>query len=79
MGPPDAFDAARFSPTSNNNRAVYLTFGAGPRLCIAAQFALTGITTVVAELLRAFRFSPSNPEPIVSLSVNTHSVTTPHD
>ncbi len=75
---PDEFDPSRFGPSGNYNRAAYLPFGAGPRLCIAAEFALTEITTIVAELLRAFRFSPSSPEPIVSLRVSTHSLSGIH-
>jgi cytochrome P450 len=71
---PDEFDPGRFGSSGNYDRAAYLPFGAGPRLCIAAEFALTEIAAIVAELLRAFRFTPVQPEPIVSLRVSTHSL-----
>jgi cytochrome P450 len=32
-----------------------MPFGAGPRVCVGAQFALTEAVLVLARLLRAFR------------------------
>ena len=53
---PDVFDAARFAPGAPPpERFTYLPFGAGPRICIGAQFALTEAVLVLARLLRAFR------------------------
>jgi cytochrome P450 len=71
---PNDFDPNRWSTMGSYDRAAYLPFGAGPRLCIAAHFAITEITNIVAELLRTFRFSPHQTEPDVSLRVSTHSL-----
>jgi cytochrome P450 len=56
---PDAFDPSRFLPGAPApERFAYMPFGAGPRVCIGAQFALTEATLVLARLLRAFRIEP---------------------
>jgi cytochrome P450 len=53
---PDGFDPARFLPGAPTpERYAYMPFGAGPRICVGAQFALTEATLVLARLLRAFR------------------------
>lgn len=53
---PERFDPARFLPGAPPpERFTYLPFGAGPRICVGAQFALTEATLVLARLLRAFR------------------------
>lgn len=53
---PDRFDPARFLPGAEPpDRYAYLPFGAGPRVCVGAQFALTEATLVLARLLRGFR------------------------
>ncbi len=53
---PDAFDADRFAPGAPPpDRFAYLPFGAGPRICVGMQFALTEAVLVLARLLRAFR------------------------
>jgi cytochrome P450 len=54
---PDAFDPARFLPEAAPppDRFAYIPFGAGPRACVGARFALTEATLVLARLLRAFR------------------------
>ena len=53
---PDGFDPARFLPGAPPpERYAYMPFGAGPRVCVGAQFALTEATLVLARLLRAFR------------------------
>jgi cytochrome P450 len=52
---PGRFDPARFLPGAPPPpRFAYLPFGAGPRVCIGAQFALTEATVVLATLARAF-------------------------
>lgn len=57
---PEVFDPARFLPGAPPppppDRFAYLPFGAGPRACVGARFALTEATIVLARLLRAFRF-----------------------
>ncbi len=53
---PERFDPARFMPGAPApERYTYLPFGAGPRICVGAQFALTEATLVLARLLRRFR------------------------
>ncbi len=55
---PNRFDPARFLPgAAAPDRMVYMPFGAGPRICVGAQFALTEATIVLARLIRRFRIS----------------------
>ncbi len=57
---PNCFDLNRFAPSAVKvrSRYAYLPFGAGPRTCIGASFALMETTVMVATLLRAFRLRP---------------------
>ena len=53
---PERFDPGRFLPGAPApDRMVYMPFGAGPRICVGAQFALTEGVLVLARLLRRFR------------------------
>jgi cytochrome P450 len=52
---PDGFDPARFRVGAPPPRFAYLPFGAGPRICVGMQFALTEAVLVMARLLRRFR------------------------
>ncbi len=53
---PDAFDPSRFLPGAPPvDRFAYMPFGAGPRICVGATFALTEAVMVLAALLRDFR------------------------
>jgi cytochrome P450 len=53
---PDAFDPGRFLPgAAPVDRFAYMPFGAGPRICVGATFALTEAVLVLAGLLRKFR------------------------
>lgn len=70
---PDAFHPARFGSDATYDRAAFLPFGAGPRMCIAAGFALTEISVIMSELVKAFDFTPTDPAPDVSLKTTTHS------
>jgi cytochrome P450 len=61
---PERFDPQRFlSPGgdagSRTQRAAYLPFGAGPRLCIGRDFALLETVLVLAGLLRSHSVTPS--------------------
>jgi len=70
---PDQFDPERFAAGTAYDRNAFLPFGAGPRMCIAAQFALTEIAVVVSELVKLYRFDPVEVEPEISLIVSTHA------
>ncbi len=54
---PDSFDPDRFMPDRRGaiDRFAYLPFGAGPRVCIAASFALQEAVIVLARLTAAVR------------------------
>ena len=70
---PDAFDPDRFLPERGQHPG-WLPFGFGPRVCIAAQFALAEIAAVVARLLAELELFATGPEPVVSLQVTTKSL-----
>lgn len=57
---PDAFDPTRFAPGQPRpGRYAYLPFGAGPRICVGAQFATIEALTILAHWLSEWRFRPS--------------------
>ena len=55
---PDGFHPDRFIGQTPD-RFTYLPFGAGPRICVGAQFALTEAVLVIARLVRRFRIELS--------------------
>ena len=58
---PDRFDPARFAPEREAGylRCQFMPFGAGPRVCIGAAFALIEATAMLATLIRAAHFESS--------------------
>jgi cytochrome P450 len=69
---PDAFDPSRFLPGRQAPaRFSYLPFGAGPRVCIGAQFALSEAVIALARICAAFRITPTSHEPILPVAVVT--------
>ncbi|MCB1382960.1 MAG: cytochrome P450 [Notoacmeibacter sp.] len=64
---PEAFMPERFWPENRDaiDRFQYLPFGAGPRICIGAAFALQEAVIALAVLMKRFRFdmAPGAPEP----------------
>ena len=70
---PDAFDPTRFAGAPPA-RYTYLPFGAGPRVCIGATFALTEVVVALGRLLQRFRvaLAPGHREVLPRGSVTTH-------
>ncbi len=69
---PDAFDPSRFLPGAPAiPRFAYLPFGAGPRVCVGAQFALTEATLVLAAMIREFAVSLDEAPPMPVAIVTT--------
>jgi unspecific monooxygenase len=69
---PDRFDPSRFLPDAPPvDRFAYLPFGAGPRVCVGAQFALTEATLVLAALVKAWRITVDAGPPVLPLAVVT--------
>lgn len=71
---PDAFMPQRFHPGHRDkiDRFQYLPFGAGPRTCIGASFAMQEAMIVLATLLSRYRFETlpeTNPWPVQKVTV----------
>jgi cytochrome P450 len=71
---PSAFMPQRFLPGARENieRFAYLPFGAGPRVCIGASFAMQEAMIVLASVLRNVRFSPAHahePRPLLRITL----------
>jgi cytochrome P450 len=69
---PDRFDPTRFLPDAPPvDRFAYLPFGAGPRVCVGAQFALTEATLVLAAVVKAWRITLDPGPPVLPMAVVT--------
>ncbi len=69
---PNAFVPERFlAPAPPPDRFAYLPFGAGPRVCIGAHFALVEATLALARIIAAFRVTLLDKEPIMPMGVVT--------
>jgi cytochrome P450 len=55
---PDSFDHKRWTPGNKAklHRYQYIPFGAGPRICVGARFAITEALIILARWLEARRF-----------------------
>ena len=62
---PGEFRPARFVPASGArlDKYQYLPFGAGPRGCVGADFAMMQAQIILASLVQHFTFRPSEPSP----------------
>ncbi len=67
---PDMFVPERFAPERRDAipRYAHIPFGAGPRICIGAAFAVTEMMVIVATLAQRFapRVAPGHPVEVVS-------------
>lgn len=69
---PDVFDPARFLPDAPQPpRFSYMPFGAGPRICVGAHFALTEATIVLAAFIERFSLSLESPRPVLPVGIVT--------
>ena len=69
---PDVFDPARFLPDAPPPpRFSYLPFGAGPRICVGAQFALTEATLVLSAVIGRFSVALDSDRPVLPVGIVT--------
>jgi cytochrome P450 len=70
---PDEFDPDRFDSVSGPKRDKYqyLPFGAGPRVCVGADFAMMQAQIILATLVSRFKIRPSlpDPHPVMTMTV----------
>lgn len=71
---PDNFDPTRFLGDEGKaiDRFAYLPFGAGPRVCIGASFAMQEMVIAMATLLKELRFLPAlgeEPQPVMRITL----------
>ena len=72
---PDRFDPTRFDPHNGLEfeRTQFMPFGAGPRICVGASFAMIEATAILATLVRGARFEITDtsepPEPIARVTL----------
>ncbi len=69
---PDLFCPARFMPDQPAPaRFAFMPFGAGPRICVGAQFAMTEATLVLAALIGRFRITRVDARPVLPTGIVT--------
>jgi cytochrome P450 len=69
---PERFDPGRFLPgAAPYDRFAYLPFGAGPRVCVGAQFALAESTLALAALMQRCAISRVDSDPVHAVVVLT--------
>ncbi len=63
---PNAFDPTRFDDDGmkTRHRFSFIPFSGGPRVCIGLRFAMMEASIILANLLRAYNFSPAHDKPI---------------
>ncbi|SKA21353.1 cytochrome P450 [Consotaella salsifontis] len=71
---PDRFDPDRFSPEARRkiDKYQYLPFGAGPRVCVGANFAMMQAEIILATLISRFRFDLASfalPKPVMAMTL----------
>ncbi len=69
---PDAFDPSRFLPGAEPPpRFAYLPFGAGPRVCVGAQFALIEAAIALAAVVQGFEIGMEDDRPVLPMAIVT--------
>lgn len=69
---PDIFCPARFMPDRPAPaRFAFMPFGAGPRVCVGAQFALTEATLVLAAMIGRFKVTRVDARPVLPIGLVT--------
>ncbi len=69
---PESFDPSRFMPDAPQPpRFGYLPFGAGPRVCVGSQFALTEAAIVLASVVREFEVTLDPAETVLPVAIVT--------
>jgi cytochrome P450 len=69
---PDLFRPARFMPDQPPPaRFSFMPFGAGPRVCVGAQFALTEAVLVLASLIGRFHVTRVDARPVLPVAIVT--------
>lgn len=69
---PHAFRPDRFADPRAIDRYAYLPFGAGPRICIGASFAIQEAAVILATVIARFRFTRvpgRDPKPVLILTL----------
>jgi cytochrome P450 len=69
---PAAFDPARFMPGAPAPpRFAFMPFGAGPRICVGAQFAMAEATLVLASIVQRFKIELDDPREVLPVAIVT--------
>ncbi|MBY6081090.1 cytochrome P450 [Ruegeria arenilitoris] len=73
---PDSFDPSRWATENGKacQRAAFIPFSAGPRVCTGAGFAMVEGPLILSTLLRRYRFEPvegRSPVPVAHLTVRS--------
>ena len=69
---PAVFDPSRFLPGAPPPpRFAFMPFGAGPRICVGARFAMAEAVLVLASLVRRFHVARVEERPILPVAVVT--------
>lgn len=69
---PEAFLPSRFLPDQPTPaRFTFMPFGAGPRICVGAQLAMTEAVLVLGLLVRHFRVTRAEARPVLPMAIIT--------